>query len=253
MDENLGIVERIRKMALEILDKSHKGKRFSELKNEIIKIDPSLNHNTIRGAIWNLDAVFSDKVSKPEKGLFIFIKFQEELNKQQVPINVTDIEQAKRRVPESDFYEPFADYLVELEEVTAAIKLGRNLFGKKWGTPDVIGKKESRPSDIVKFTTEIISAEIKTNTDQLITAFGQACAYKLFSHRVYLVVPKQFSNEDRSRLDALCKICGIGLITFDMNSSSKPDFNILVRSLKHEPDMSYTNANMKIIEKDLWS
>lgn len=42
----------------------------------------------------------------------------------------------------------------------------------KWGTPDVIGKRESRRSDIVKAPTEIISAEIKLDTRDLITAFG---------------------------------------------------------------------------------
>ena len=55
-------------------------------------------------------------------------------------------------------------------------------------------------SDIVKMPTEIISAEIKTDSKNLITAFGQACSYKLFSHKSYIVVPKDSGQEDLSGL-----------------------------------------------------
>ncbi len=44
--------------------------------------------------------------------------------------------------------------------------------------------------------------------------FSQACAYRLFSHRSYLVVPKQAHADELARLDALCEIFGIGLVTF---------------------------------------
>src|SRR6266849_6634974 len=52
---------------------------------------------------------------------------------------------------EEDFYQPFADWLVnEMEECTKAIVLGGNRFRDKWGTPDVIGKRESKRSDIIQ-------------------------------------------------------------------------------------------------------
>lgn len=74
---------------------------------------------------------------------------------------------------EEDFYKPFTDWLTnELEEFTKAIPLGGNRFRDKWGTTNVIGKREPRRSDIVKAPTEIISAEIKIDTKDLITAFG---------------------------------------------------------------------------------
>jgi hypothetical protein len=149
---------------------------------------------------------------------------------------------------------PFADWLKnEVEDVTHAISLGGNKFKDKWGTPDVIGKRESMRSDIIKGPTEIVSAEIKTETCQLVTAFGQACAYKLFSHRVYLVVPRQAQKEEISRLDYLCQIFGIGLVTFDSEAPTSPDFRIHVRPARHEPDLFYTNKNMALIEKDLFS
>lgn len=87
-------------------------------------------------------------------------------------------------IKEEDFYVPFGEWLKnDIEDVTDAIPLGRNKFKDKWGTPDVIGKREPRRSDIIKGATEIVSAEIKTDSAQLVTAFGQACAYKLFSHK----------------------------------------------------------------------
>jgi hypothetical protein len=117
----------------------------------------------------------------------------------------------------------------------------------------VIGRKESLRSDLIKGPTEIVSAEIKTDTNQLITAFGQACAYKLFSHKAYLVVPKQADTEELSRLDSLCQIFGIGLVTFDATQPDAPDFRILVRTSKHEPDLFYTNKYMARIEKELFA
>lgn len=91
-----------------------------------------------------------------------------------------------RLIKEDDFYEPFSAWLQnEIEDVTHAISLGGNRFKGKWGTPDVIGKKESKRSDIIQSPVEIVSAEIKTDTNQLITAFGQVCAYKLFSHKCF--------------------------------------------------------------------
>lgn len=54
--------------------------------------------------------------------------------------------------------------------------------------------------------TEIISAELKIDTRDLVTAFGQACAYKLFSHKTYIVIPKKSPQEDITKIDALCLI-----------------------------------------------
>ena len=88
------------------------------------------------------------------------------------------------RVSEEEFYRPFADWLVkELEESTKAIALGGNRFKDKWGTPDVIGIRVPRQSDIVKPPTEIVAAKIKSDAKDLITAFGQACSYKLVTNR----------------------------------------------------------------------
>ena len=145
---------------------------------------------------------------------------------------------ASRR--EQEFYEPFADWLQgDLEEATIAKPLGGNAAGGKWGTPDVIGLFRPRKTDPIQFTEEVIAAEIKVANEQLIVAFGQACAYKLFAHRVYIVVPN--SAKELKRLDALASVVGIGLVTFDPTDPKNPKFSVMVRAAKHEPDYFYTN------------
>jgi len=244
------VTRRIKAKALELLEQFPKGLRYSELHAKISAFDPTFNPNTINGSIWNLDELYPDEVYKPTKGLFRLLRYRPqdvEANEQvQVPIAAT-------KIKEEEFYKPFADWLTnEIEDVTVAIPLGGNKFKDKWGTPDVIGKRESRRSDIIKGITEIVSAEIKTDTLQLITAFGQACAYKIFSNKVYLVVPSRSSDEDMDRLDSLCQIFGIGLVTFDATNSASPDFRIMVRPARQEPDLFYTNKYMALIEKELF-
>jgi hypothetical protein len=87
----------------------------------------------------------------------------------------------------------------------------------------------------------------------LITAFGQACAYKLFSHRSYIVVPSESQEEDIARLDVLCRTLGLGLILFDASDPATPYFQIRVRAARHEPDMFYLNKYMRLVEDELFS
>jgi hypothetical protein len=246
------IKERIKAKAFELLGQHPQGLHYSELLKKIHEAAPAFNNNTISGSIWDLAQAYPEKVYKPSRGLFRLLAFKDESSSEQaVPISA---QPAQRKIVEEDFYAPFADWLKnEIEDVTHAIPLGGNTFKDKWGTPDVIGKKQSKHSDIIKGPTEIVSAEIKTDTGQLITAFGQACAYKLFSHKAYLVVPRQAADDEISRLDSLCQIFGIGLVTFDVMAPEAPDFRILVRPSKHDPDLFYTNQYMSRIEKDLFS
>jgi hypothetical protein len=240
--------EKIIAKAIELLKSNSNGIRYSDLVRRIHEEFPEIPVNTIHGTVWNLETRVPDKVYKPARGLFRHVKFKEEeiSEEREIPPEIV-------RTREEDFYEPFANWLVnELEECTKAIPLGGNKFKDKWGTPDVIGKREPRRSDIVKAPTEIVSAEIKADTRELITAFGQACSYKLFSHKSYIVIPKNSSQDDISKLDALCLIFGIGLVLFDSSDPNNPQFEIRVRPLRHEPDMFYVNKYMKLIEKELW-
>ena len=140
----------------------------------LLKFSQDVPQNTIHGTIWDLDKK-NEQTIKPERGLFILKKYAEGAIEKR-----SDAENNIHLPTEASFYQSFADYLVQdLEECTKAISLGGNKFGDKWGTPDVFGVYKFSEADAVRPPVEIVSVEIKTDTNQLITAFGQACAYKL--------------------------------------------------------------------------
>lgn len=155
------------------------------------------------------------------------------------------------KIEESAFYEPFATWLMERDECNKAKAVGGNMLKDKWGTPDVMGIRKPFEGDIVKFPVEVVSAEIKVSGEGLITAFGQACSYKLFSHRSYIVVPRSAPLDDIDRLESLCLIFGIGLILFDKTNPQDPKFEFLTRAAKHDPDMFYVNEKIRPLGKAL--
>lgn len=178
------IRERIRSIAFQLLKSNPQGLRYSDLLRQIRQVDPLLNANTVNNCIWNLESLEPERVYKPMKGIFRLVEFKEVIP---VEAQVATAEEPNSRIREEVFYPLFANWLKnDLEEVTHAIALGGNLFRDRWGTPDVIGKAESRRSDVIKATTSIVSAEIKIDLAGLVIGFGQACAYKLFSKRAVI-------------------------------------------------------------------
>lgn len=242
------IRDQIKQIITNLLKENPRGMRHSEIFHKIREKLPSIPGGTIVGGIRFTKK--SGTIYRPSRGLYMHTSFREREEKEDIEPRAAI---GTERLTEEDFYQPFADYLVDdLEECTRAIVLGGNRFGPRWGTPDVIGKNESGRTDIIKHEPEIISAEIKIDTAALITAFGQACAYRLFSHKVYIVIPKNSPEDDKLRVESLCLIFGIGLVLFDEDKEN-PVFEIRVRSLKHEPDSFYVNKYMRIIEQELFS
>jgi len=236
--------EKIIKKAREILESSPKGIRYADLIRSINEALPDTKVNTIHGTIWEfkqkIDRGEVKDVVRPEKGLYILKKYLKEGASEEVIEN---------EIAEEDFYKLFADYLVnDLEECTKAVPLGGNRFQDRWGTPDVIGTYRVLGIGQIQPPVEVISAEIKTDINQLITSFGQACSYKLFSHKVYLVIPKDARGTDIKRIESLCLKFGIGLILFDRENKEKPEFEILTRAVKSEPDYFYLNKYLRLIE-----
>jgi hypothetical protein len=242
--------EKIIKKAYEILENSPEGIRYSDLVRKIQDAYPEIKLKVIQWETYNLHKKFKD-VAKPERGLFILKKFLEERIKTGLREAKEVIKKAERLIgKEENFYQPFADYLVnDLDECTFAIPLGGNRFQDRWGTPDVFGVYKFSETDPIKPLVEIVSSEIKTDTNQLITAFGQACAYKLFSHKVYLVIPKD-AEKDVARLESLCLRFGIGLILFDSKNPEDPKFEIRTRAIKNKPDYFYVNEYLKKLSKE---
>jgi hypothetical protein len=64
---------------------------------------------------------------------------------------------------------------------------------------------------------------VKLDVGGLITAFGQACAYKLFAR-----------------------------ILFAGDDAKHPEFSIRARAARHEPDIFYVNRYLKLIEDEVF-
>lgn len=238
--------EKIIKKAYEILENQPNGIRYAGLIRKISEELPEIKINTIHGTVWEfkqkIDKGQIKDVLRPEKGLYILKKYFKEGE-------IKD--ETRKEIKEEDFYKPFADYLVnDLEECTKAIPLGGNRFQDRWGTPDVIGTYRILGLGHIQPPIEIVSTEIKIDIGQLITSFGQACSYKLFSHKVYLVIPKDANGADIKRVESLCLKFGIGLILFNRHNKENPEFEILTRAIKNEPDYFYLNKYLKLIEDE---
>lgn len=229
----------IRNLARSIIAANPGGIRYSVLVDKIWQQTPETPKNTIHGSVWNLDSLFPNEITKPSRGLFTLIG--KSGNDNVVVGSTEQVAPTGIRVQESDFYEPFAQWLKnDLGEVTVASSLGGAGLKSKWGTPDVIGIYKPLASNLIKFPIEIVSAEIKIDPQAPVVAFGQSVAYRLFSTKTYIAMPTSLTEEDQSRLESLCILFGVGLVLFDLNRDS-PQFSIRVRAQRFSPDMFYVN------------
>ncbi len=239
--------------AEKILTRHPQGLGFGILNQTVVDALPKVNDNTIWRVVSSLARFFSQKFYKPSRGIYCLLRFKDEGEESDGEDSSASVvaETVTSGLRESDFYDPFAKFLVEMEECSQSIKLGGNLFGggkrkgrgRKHNTPDVIGALERQHGDPIDFPPEIVSAEIKIEPGEVITGFGQACAYRLFSHKSYLVIPNKkagTSEEDMGRVESLCNIFGIGLVVFSLDKAN-PKFEVRSRAVKHSPDMFYLN------------
>lgn len=229
-------VKEVQELAKRIIAETPGGIRYAALVKRVQSEHPETPTNTIHGSVWDLDKTFAGQIVKPSRGLFALASD----GAFQVPKTASPAPEPATR--ESDFYESFAEWLKnDLDEATEAVALGGAGLRGKWGTPDVLGTFKPVPSNRVKFDPEILSAEIKTNPNESITAFGQAAAYRLFSHKVYLVMPDTLTEEDQSRIEALAILFGIGFVLFDGKNTAEPNYRVRVRGQRFSPDMFYVN------------
>jgi hypothetical protein len=200
---------------------------------QICEQNPETSKSAIAAQVVGLASTFPKEISRPSRGLF-------------VPAGQTPDGDAistkadQTTLSESIFYRLFADWLKDEGEASNAEPLGGNVLGSKWGTPDVIGTYKSVAGNVVAFPTEIISAEVKTEPQASIVAFGQVVAYRLFSTKTYIVMPRILTEFDKDRLESLCMLLGVGLVLFDLNKEA-PNFAIRVRAQRFSPDMFFVN------------
>jgi hypothetical protein len=247
------ITRTCREKAVQILkERAPEGLRFKDLVDAVLSTVPSeFSRSQVAHAIWPLDRVYPEIIKKPARGVFRYGmgSLSEELGGSIAsPIGGAASPDSAERPSEREFYEPFAKFLkgednLDLDECTEAIPIGEMRVGGKWGNPDVIGVYRSRVTDIIKEEPVIVSAEIKVDNGgtQLITGFGQACSYRLFSHKVYFVIPNDVEGELETRIESLCQIFGIGLVLFNRKNKDEPDWEIRLRAVRSEPDLFYLN------------
>jgi hypothetical protein len=228
--------DQIRVEARRIIAATPGGVRFKQLVRAIQGANPETPINTVMGSVWDLAARFPDEVGKPSRGLFVPLGRPSPGTKPGAGPH-----DKASNFREEDFYEPFAEWLrTELDEATVAVPSGGSSMKQKWGTPDVVGVYKPLASHRIKFDPEIVSAEIKIDPNEPVVAFGQAAAYRLFSAKCYIAMPSNISEENSSRLEALCMLYGIGLVLFEPNPKD-PGFAIRVRAQRIAPDMFYVN------------
>jgi hypothetical protein len=236
--------------AIGVLQGQSGGVRWSDLLKTLIAANPDTPSNSIRGAthaLFSADARI-EKVARGTYRLASLDDADDSAQDETAAQTVVEVEFSDhRRVTyvEADFYQSFADWLVDVaEEVNAAVALGGSVLKGKWGTPDVIGVLKPRTQDMLKFEPQIVSAEIKIDRSQPVVAFGQAVAYRLFSHKSYIVVPNTTGEDDMGRLKALCSIHGVGLVTFTLDKAA-PDYTTTVVPRQASPDMFYANQMLR--------
>lgn len=237
--------------AREILEVATGGIRWGELLKLIHVPDPETPPNSIHGALQILFQS-SDDIVKVARGTYQLAKYvdadaavavaaDKAIASAPIEYETTGIVET---LTEQDFYASFAEWLVENDEATVAEALGGSSLGGKWGTPDVLGVMKPRAQDIFRFEPQIIAAEIKATPSQPVVAFGQAVAYRLFSHKSYIVIPRTTSGDDMSRLKSLCSIQSVGLVTFILDTEA-PDYLVAVLPALASPDMFYVNTMLE--------
>lgn len=227
----------IQDLARKVVAENPGGIRYGALIRRVGETFSQVPRKRIEWSVWNLDSLFPDEIAKPSRGLFTPINSEPEA----VNPKSDTVESADVKIRESDFYEPVADFLRnDLGEVIEVVELGGAGLKSKWATPDVVGTYKPLAKHHIKFDIEIASAEVKIDPQSPVVAFGQAAAYRLFSTKTYIAMPKTMTEEDKGRLEALCMLYGVGLVLFEP-SKDDPRFEIRMRAQRFLPDMFYVN------------
>jgi hypothetical protein len=243
--------EQIIKKAFEVLalPEFKSGIRISSLIKKVAA-ETGENVNTCTGNLWNLPERFPDKVFRPFRGMLI-LKENERFLKD-AEINAKDIswveDAAEVKMKEADIYEPAMNYLLSEQECTHAIIVGGNAFGRKWGTPDILGIIRASSDATYRPIIELVAVEIKDEGYLPIEALGQAMAYKLFAHRTWLILPDE-GNEDISRIQGVAITANIGLVSF---TRKEDGFEFITRNrpISGRPDLGEVNDMLEKLKRD---
>lgn len=215
-----------------------------EQHEEVKKLDPK--RSSISAIVYELPISFPNDVKRIARGILGVATGEVDAD----DLNSTDDKlTSAQSAAEERLYEPFAEFLVDtLEECVRAFPVGKMRGNGKWGNPDVIGVNRPLATHSINFPYEIVCAEIKADASEFVTAFGQAVAYRLFSHRCYLVIPRPTNRDDTDKLVTQCDSLGIGLV-FVTPESNPIAFDEKVRARSNIPDVYYMNQLAEALKK----
>ncbi len=240
--------DRLYEIAVSIVNEHPQGIRHKDLLQKAFPIldQEGFKPNKDSLASW-LSALADNRpndVTKPSRGLFI--PAATEIDLDIVPNGQSGT--SSSAVIESDYYDALRDFLInELNECIYAESIGAMRGGGRWGNPDVVGINKPKAGHVFRFSWELITAELKTNSSEVSTAFGQASSYNLFSHKVYVAIPKETSQKDLDRLLAQCHLAGMGVLVFTLDTVD-PSFEVMLRARASNPDMFYVNQFADLIK-----
>lgn len=236
------ITRQLDRSAVEIVQQHPEGIANREVISALVEKYPHANLNTIGTRVADLHHNQPDAVSKPARGILAPTDSQGETPETDGTLGRQGQNSERTSAfNEESFYSPFAEWLEsESYDVSVALPLGGAPVKSKWANPDVIGTYRPQPADPYKFAPELLVAEIKIDPSQSVVAFGQAIAYRLFAHRVYIVMPRTIAKADQSRLESLSHQHGIGLVYFELDPEN-PNFIAAARPQASQPDLFYLN------------
>jgi hypothetical protein len=141
-------------------------------------------------------------------------------------------------------------WLQDSDQATRAVTLRPDQWNETWGTPHIVGVSESQRSDVIKFPTEVLAAEMLLDSSSIPAALGRVATYRVFCHRSYLAIP--MPDRDISTTEAVARALGIGLYYIGPNEFQKREFELIVRPIRHEPEMWYVNHYMRLVQDRLF-
>lgn len=237
-----GEIGKAQRIAIQVLGlkKNSDGMVHSHLIEAVLVRNPKINQHTVVRAVVDLPKDHPDAVVKGE-GWGAPYRLKKIVDREAAEEDAEEDAAQGTQTRERSYYKPFRNWLLSEEKCQMAAATGDVRKGKrgKWMIPDVVGKRDRELIPNLTLLPEITSVEIKYGVtwNELIQGFGQACAFKTFSHKTYLVVPQQIKPDYRRLLDHLCELFHVGFVVYD--SEVKPEavtFTEVLRPQPHEPD-----------------
>lgn len=244
------ITKNIRDKAYEYIQGSVNGIRYSELVKRIQNDYPAFKEGTIAVQVTDLpnSTDYGPLIERANRGLY---KLRDVGVKRKQ--SATKFTRTAKR-DEEKFYGAFARFVREdLQECTVAVEYGNNRLrdDRKWFNPDIVGYYHAGLTGTYNRAPDIVTGELKTKTEykDAIEGFAQAAAYRLFSHKSYLALPRDMRGDDINVIESLCIQFGLGFALFNKHDPDNAQFTLRNRAQWHQPSLAYLNEyGEKIVE-----